>query len=707
MNSPVRIEREGHIAIIVVDNPPVNALSQPVRAGLLAAIEQVDRDPSVRAIVLHGAGKAFMAGADLRELEEPPKAPLLKDVLMRIECSTKPVIAALHGAVLGGGAEAALACHFRCATGDLQIGFPEVKLALLPGAGGTVRLPRLVGVKVALDLMTSGAPLGLEEALSAGLVDHSAGEADARTAALAFARNLLERGAAVQRIRDRSIPDVDHAKNVLIPEYRASLPRAAGGSQALERILASVEAALEQPFEAALEQAQAHFQVCGTSTESRALRHLFWAERGSSDGEGANSARIAPRSVARVGVVGAGTMGSGIAASCAQAGFSVVLVDTAPGALEAGLRRMRSIVDGAVKKGRLRAEEARVVSARVRGASDLAALSDADLVIEAVFESLAVKQAVFEQLGRLAKASAVLATNTSTLDVDVIASASGRPADVVGMHFFSPAHVMRLVEIVRATDSAPDAIATALAVARRLGKTGVIVANAFGFVGNRMLYAYGREKELMMLEGVEPSRIDRALEAFGMAMGPNRVGDLAGLDVGVSARQAWKERPDDPCFHRVSELLVKRGRLGQKSGSGFYRYIGPERWREVDPEVVDLIRAEARRLGVAQCDVPDEEIVERCIYALINEGAHLLEQGIARSAADIDVIWCNGYGFPKARGGPMFYADTVGLPEVLSAIEKYRAAYGPLYWTPAPVLERLARSGGTLADYRSGSKPAA
>jgi len=697
-NPPVRIERDGDIAVVVIENPPVNALSHAVREGLLAAIEQVDGDASVRAIVLHGAGKAFMAGADLRELDAPPRPPLLKDVLMRIESCGKPAIAALHGAVLGGGAEAALACHYRCATADLQIGFPEVKLGLLPGAGGTVRLPRMVGVQKALDLMTGGAPLGLEAASSLGLVDHAVADASVREAAIAFARDLLARGSGVRRVRDRAIPGASDARSDVVRDYQASLPRSARGSKAVERILDSVQAALEQPFEAALERAQALFQECRTSSESRALRHLFLAER-ASGGEGSRAAREAARPVARVGVVGAGTMGSGIAASCAQAGFSVVLVDSGPGALDAGLQRVRSIVESAIKKGKLRADEGEAVIARVRAASELAALADADLVIEAVFESLAVKRAVFEQLGRLVRAGAVLATNTSTLDVDAIAQASGRPADVVGMHFFSPAHVMRLVEIVRGRCSAAEAIATTVAVTRRLGKIGVVVGNAFGFVGNRMLYAYGREKELMMLEGAEPARIDQALEAFGMAMGPNAVGDLAGLDIGVSARREWKERPQDPRFFRVSDLLFEHGRRGQKSGAGFYRYPEPQRRREADPQVVELIRAEAGRLGIAQRDITDEEIVERCLYALINEGARLLEEGIARSAADIDVIWCNGYGFPKVRGGPMFYAETVGLPRVLRGIEHYRDTQGALYWTPSPLLERIARSAGTWAEH--------
>jgi 3-hydroxyacyl-CoA dehydrogenase len=706
MNSPVRIERDDGIAVIMVENPPVNALSHGVREGLLAAIEQVERDASLHAIVLHGSGRAFMAGADLRELEKPPQPPLLKDVLMRLESSSKPIVAALHGAVLGGGAEAALACHFRCATSDLQLGFPEVKLGLLPGAGGTVRLPRIVGVKPALDLMTSGAPLGLEAALAAGLIDRRV-EGDVRLAALGFAREILDRRMPIERIRDRPIPGSVEANRAIIAEYRAALPRAARGSKAVERILESVAAALDGPFEAALEQAQVFFQELRASIESRALRHLFLAERGSSGGEAAKSPRDTARPIARVGVVGAGTMGSGIAASLAQAGYTVVLADTGTAALESGLQRVRSIMDSAVKKGRLRAQDAQVLADRVSGANELSGLADADLVIEAVFESLEVKQAVFEQLGRLVKAGAVLATNTSTLDVDAIANASGRPADVVGMHFFSPAHVMRLVEIVRGKESAADAIATTVAVTRRLGKAAIVVGNAFGFVGNRMLYAYGREKELMMLEGAEPSRIDRALEAFGMAMGPNAVGDLAGLDIGVSARRAWKDRPNDPRFYRVSDMLFEHGRLGQKGGAGFYRYVGPDRRRENDQEVVDLIRREAHRLGVAQRDIADEEIVERCIYALINEGARLLGEGIARTAADIDVIWCNGYGFPKARGGPMFHADTVGLSAILSAIERYRERFGPLYWTPAPLLERLGRSGGSLAEYRGDSQSAA
>jgi len=383
-------------------------------------------------------------------------------------------------------------------------------------------------------------------------------------------------------------------------------------------------------------------------------------------------------------------MGAGIAISLATGGYDVILVDTTPAALEAGLQRVRSTIDGSAKKGRLTAETAAAASARVQGSSNFDDLARADLVIEAVFEKMSVKQDVFGRLGRICKPGAVLATNTSTLDVDAIAAASGRAADVVGMHFFSPANIMKLVEIVRGRDSSSAALATAATVTKRIGKLGVVVGNCFGFVGNRMLYAYGREKELMMLEGATPEQVDRAMQDFGMAMGPNAVGDLAGLDIGASVRREWTGKPDDPRFYRVSDLLAERGRYGQKTGAGFYRYEGPDKKRTNDPEVLELIKAEAARLGVAQRTFDDREIVERSMYALINEGARILDEGIARSAADIDVIWANGYGYPRTRGGPMFYADTVGLPTVLEGVRKYEREQGARYWSPARRLVDLA-----------------
>jgi 3-hydroxyacyl-CoA dehydrogenase len=681
VNAPLRVERDGGIAVVVVDNPPVNALSHAVREALLAAIRALDGDASVQAIVLIGAGRNFIAGADVREFDAPPREPMLPEVLARLEACGKPVVAALAGPTLGGGAETALACHLRCAGADLQLGFPEVNLGLLPGAGGTVRLPRLAGWQCALDLMTSGKPIGRDAAIAFGIVDRPV-EGELRAGAVAFAREAVRNASSPRRLRDLAPPP---SRPALFEQYLLGLPEHARRLPAPPRIVEALAAAAMLPFDAAQARARTLFLECLNSPESRALRHLFFAERG------AVPDRTLARAVQQAGVLGAGTMGAGIATALATGGIAVTLVDTKPEALAAGLARVKANIEGAARKGRLSARAAEAALARVEGAPSPQAFAAADLVIEAVFESLAVKREVFAQLGELCRADAVLATNTSTLDVDAIAAASGRAAEVIGMHFFSPAHVMRLVEIVRGRESSGAALATAHAVARKIGKLGVTVGNCFGFVGNRMLYAYGREKELMLLEGATPERIDRALEGFGMAMGPNAVGDLAGLDVGWQVRREWAGKPDDPRFYRVSDLLAELGRYGQKSGRGFYRYDPPAGARVTDPEVPELIRAEAARLGVRQREIGGEEIVGRCIHALINEGAAILAEGIAASPADIDVIWCNGYGFPRHRGGPMFHADTIGLPKVLAAIRRYGAAHGERYWTPAPLLVTLAQ----------------
>jgi 3-hydroxyacyl-CoA dehydrogenase len=546
----------------------------------------------------------------------------------------------------------------------------------------------VVGIEKALEMMTGGTPVGFATAAELGIVDHEI-HGDLRDGAIAYARELVRGAAPVRRVCDR--PPAAPSSPSLFRDVRSKLSPAQLRVPATGRIIEAVEAAAARPFREALARTRELFEECRVSTESQALRHLFFAERGATV-PGA-------REIRRIGVIGAGTMGSGIAISAAGAGFHVLLVDTKPAAVEAGLARIRKTFDDSARKGRMTAEGAAASAGRVSTASDLGALADADLVIEAVFENLAVKREVFARLGTVCRPGAILATNTSTLDVDAIAEASGRAADVVGMHFFSPANVMRLLEIVRGGATAPEVVATALAVARRLGKVGVVVGNCFGFVGNRMLYAYGREKELMLLEGALPERIDRALEAFGMAMGPNAVGDLAGLDIGYQVRREWRGRPDDPRFYRVSDLLVEQGRLGQKTGRGFYRYEANARRGVPDPEVAALIRAEATRLGIAQREIGEAEIVERCMLALINEGARILEEGIAARGADIDVIWCNGYGYPRHRGGPMFYADTLGLGHVRERIGFYAAALGGRYWQPAGVLERLARSGGTFGSW--------
>lgn len=692
MSAPLAVERDGSVAVIVLDHPPVNALAHRLRTALLTAIERLDADSTVQAIVLHGTGRNFIAGADISEFDQPAQPPLLNELLLRLESCSKPVIAALHGAVLGGGAETALACHYRAATSDLKLGFPEVTLGLLPGAGGTVRLPRVAGWKASLELMTGGKPIDRDAAKAIGLIDHQI-DGDVRAGSVAWARELIAAGAQPRRLCDLPAPE---ASKELFGEWRDAMPAAARRLPAPGRIVDALEASATRPFEQALGRARELFEECRRSSESRALRHLFFAERGS------GSDKDAALPVERAGVIGAGTMGAGIAISLATAGISVTLVDSKPESLAAGLARVASTIEGSARKGRLTAADAAAAVARVRGAGGLQALAAADLVIEAVFENLEVKQQIFAQLGKLCRPQAVIASNTSTLDIDAIAAASGRAADVAGMHFFSPAHVMRLVEIVRGRESSRATLATLRAVTRRIGKIGVTVGNCYGFVGNRMLYAYGREKELMLLEGSSPEAIDHALEEFGMAMGPNAVGDLAGLDIGYQARRQWSARPDDPRFYRVSDRLAELGRYGQKTGRGFYRYDNPDRRRQADPEVLALIREEAKALGIAQRQVAETEIIERCIYALVNEGARVLEEGIAASPADIDVIWCNGYGFPRHRGGPMFHADTTGLATVVEAMRRYQDGQGARYWTPAPLLASLAEREATFEDWQAG-----
>ena len=688
-DGPVR--RDGDVAVFSFDNPPVNALSHAVREALLAAIESLDSDPSVRAIVLAGKGRNFVAGADVREFDRPPLEPLLPAVLARVEACGKPVVAALSGATLGGGAETALACHYRCAAGDLQFGFPEVSLGLLPGAGGTVRLPRLAGWQASLDLMTGGRPLGIDPAIELGIVDRRV-DGDLVAGAVAWARELADAGLPPRRVLELPVPPSRPAQ---FEEYLRALPASARKLPAPPRIVEALACAAILPAEAALARARTLFMECLGSVESRALRHLFFAER-----------RPAPdpdlaRPVAQSAVIGAGTMGAGITVSLATGGIGVTLIDARQEALDAGLARVKSLIDASERKGRLDAAAAAGARGRVRGSLTLAAVAGAELVIEAVFENLAVKCELFSRLGELAGPGCVLATNTSTLDVDAIAASAGRPADVVGMHFFSPANVMRLVEVVHGRDSSRESLATAHAVSKRIGKIAIPVGNAFGFVGNRMLYAYGREKELAMLEGARPEAVDRALQDFGMAMGPNAVGDLAGLDIGWQVRKEWQDKPDDPRYYRVSDRLAELGRFGQKTGRGFYRYDGPGGERAPDPEVVDLILAEAERLGIPQRTVEAGEIVNRCVLALVNEGARILDEGIAETPADIDAIWCNGYGFPRHRGGPMFHADSLGLPAVLRSIRALSASHGARYWEPAGLLARLAGEGTTFAAWQA------
>jgi 3-hydroxyacyl-CoA dehydrogenase len=689
--SAVEVVRRGEVAVISIENPPVNALAHGVRKDLLDAIIALDAESSVRAVVIFGAGKHFVAGADIREFDRDPLAPLLNDVLLRLEATAKPVVAALHGSVLGGGLELALACHYRIAAADASLGLPEIRLGLLPGSGGTQRLPRLVGAAEALKLMLSGEPIGRARALELGVVDRADDTSELLTSACTYALELAASETGPRRLRDAGVPG-GAADPAVLANERAAAEKKFPGVKSVEGIVACVEAAASQPFEAGLALSRRWFEECRLSDASRALRHLFFAER---DAKTATAAIP----VESVGVLGAGTMGAGIAISLATAGFEVTLVDTEEPALATGMKRIRSTLEAAVQKGRLDAAAAAAAVARVRASREIDALAALDLVIEAVFESLSVKREVFASLGKICRPGALLATNTSTLDVDAIAASSGRPGDVVGMHFFSPANIMRLVEIVRGRATEPAVIATAQSVSRRMDKLGIVVGNCFGFVGNRMLYAYGRENQLLLLEGASPTQVDGALERFGMAMGPNAVGDLAGLDVGYRVRRERKEQSDDPRFYRVADLLVEAGRLGQKSARGAYLYPEGTRRGVRDPEVEAMIAAESARLGIERRMVTDDEVRERCLYALINEGARLLEEGIASSPGDIDAIWCNGYGFPRYRGGPMFYADTIGPGTVLAGARRFAESQGRRYWTPAPLLEEIVAQGGTFESW--------
>lgn len=684
----VTLRRDGSISIVEIAHPPVNALAHPVRSALLDAVLAAEADAGTAAIVIATAGRHFVAGADIREFDAPPRAPLLNDVLLRIEGCAKPVIAALHGSALGGGLELALACHYRIATADTSMGLPEVKLGLLPGAGGTQRLPRLVGASVALDLMLRGEPIDATRGHGLGIVDRLTG--DALAGALAYARELVARGAGPRRLRDRAV-DPASAPAGHFDLQRARVAHDAPHLVAPPRIIECVEASLTQPFDAALALSRTRFEECRASGVSRSLRHLFFAERP------ASGVMTGAREVKQVAVIGAGTMGAGIAISLATAGYGVTLIEPKSEVLESGLGRLKSTIEASAAKGRMTAATAAAAIGRVQGAGSLEAATGAELVIEAVFENLAVKQDVFRTLGRVCPPGTVLATNTSTLDVDAIAEASARPAEVLGMHFFSPANIMRLVEVVRGRTTTPAVIATSLAVTKAMGKLGIVVGNCFGFVGNRMLYAYGSENQQMLLEGASPAEVDRALKDFGMAMGPNAVGDLAGLDIGYRVRRERKTRLDDPRYYRVFDALVEAGRLGQKTGHGIYRYEQGSREALPDPAVDALIDAERAHLGITPRRIEATEIVERCIYALINEGARVLEEGVAGSAADVDAIWCNGYGFPRFRGGPMFHADLIGVGTVLAGVRRFEKALGPRYWTPAPLLARLGESGGTFA----------
>lgn len=696
METPVAYAKHGQIAVLIADNPPVNALGHAVRSGIAAGIRQAEADPEVKAIVLMCAGRTFFAGADIREFGKPQQSPSLREVHEIMTACPKIIVSAIHGTALGGGFETALASHYRVAVPQAQMGTPEVNLGLLPGAGGTQRLPRLVGVEAALDLVVSGRPISAKKAHALGAVDELI-EGDLKEGAIAFAERLVAEGAPLRKVSDMAVGPYPAD---VFDKMRARMAKEKRGFFAPQRCIDAVEVAVTTPFAEGMKRERELFDQCMANPQSGAQRYAFFAEREVANVPGITK-DIKARPVTKVGVIGAGTMGGGIAMCFANAGIPVTVVDAKQEALNRGLGVVRKNYEISASRGRMTMADVDARMGLITGSLDYGALHDADMIIEAVFEDMALKKKIFAELDRVAKAGAVLATNTSTLDVNEIAAATKRPGDVVGTHFFSPANVMRLLEIVRGKDTSLEVLATTLKVAKTIGKVGVVSGVCFGFIANRMLFQYGREAEVLILEGATPAAVDKALYDFGMAMGPFAMNDMAGVDVGALVRREHRAHlPDNPTYCVISDKLAAMGRLGQKTGRGYYRYAEGSRTPEPDPEVLTIIEEEAARLGIKRRTVTAEEIIARCMYATINEGALILEEGIALRPADIDIAWLYGYGFPAYRGGPMYYADQVGLANIVKAIDGYRAQYGEEYWPRASLLEKLATAGKGFAQWK-------
>tara|TARA_R110002096_G_scaffold433579_2_gene652571 strand:+ start:30492 stop:32546 length:2055 start_codon:yes stop_codon:yes gene_type:complete len=680
--STVSLELNGNIAIITIDNPPVNAISQNVRQGIVDNIKLAENTDKIDAIIIHCAGRTFMAGADIKEFGKPPLEPHLPNVVNVIEQCSKPVVAAIHGHALGGGFEIALGAHYRIAHKDAKVGLPEVNLGLLPGAGGTQRLPRLIGAEAALDIMTSGQPINAQKAQKLGILD-----AVSNTELLSDAINFIRSKAIIsienKRLSNLRVPPVAAD---FFNEKRQELAKKRKGFEAPQAIVNAVEFATTLSFENGIQQERKLFEQCRASTQSVALRHMFFAERTSLKVDDIDKSVVA-RDVKKVAIIGAGTMGGGIAMCFADAGFDVTLLEINPDALAAGLARIEKTYDASVKKGRIdtATRETRINS--IKGTTSYNDLSDVDLVIEAAFEKIEVKEIIFKELDRVTKKGCILASNTSYLDVNTIANFTNRPEDVLGLHFFSPANIMKLLEIVRCDKTAKDVVQTALMLTKKIGKIGVVSGVCHGFIGNRMYQGYQREAGLLLLEGATPSQIDKAMTDFGMPMGPCAVGDLSGLDIGYFMRQTLDESQYEVKAFKVHSKLVEMDRKGQKTGAGFYTYPNGARQGSPDPMVEQLIIDTAEELKITRREISNNEIVERCIYAVVNEGANILAEGIAQRASDIDVVFCNGYGFPRWRGGPMKYAQTIGYSNVIKAMDTFAKIAGPRWWTASSWLK--------------------
>jgi 3-hydroxyacyl-CoA dehydrogenase len=681
--------RDG-IAVISMNNPPINGLGNALRAALFDLFKKADAVPAVKAVVLIGSAKAFSGGADIREFGKPRLKPDLWEVNEQQDAMKKPLVAAIGGFALGGGLELALGCHYRVAAPKTQLGLPEVKLGILPGSGGTQRLPRMVPMAEAVKMMTSGNPITADKAKQYGLVDEIV-EGDLLEGAIAFAKKIVAAGAKTPRARDRK-PQIEGDVKAFFAQTRDQVAKASRGYPAPLKIVECAEAAATLPFDQGRKVEHDNFAFLVATTESAALRHAFFSER--------QTTKIPDvpddtpvREIRKAAVVGAGTMGGGIAMSLANAGIPVTIVDTSQDSLDKGIAKIKANYAATVSKGRLTQGDMDKRVGLIHPTLNLGQIADADIVIEAVFERMDVKQDMFRKLDGIAQQGAILATNTSTLDVDQIAAVTKRPQDVVGTHFFSPANVMRLLEVVRAKKTDKSVLATTLKLGKTLKKVPVVSGVCDGFIGNRMLEKYGQQSLFVVDEGATPQQVDAALTKWGMAMGPFTMYDMAGNDIGWEIRKRrYQQRPDFR-YSKFADKVCELGRFGQKTGKGFYKYEPGNRKPIPDPEIDKLLEQHRKELGIQARSISDEEIVERLIYALVNEGAYILEEGIALRASDIDMVYLTGYGFPPYRGGPMFYADTVGLDKVLASIERFSKGYEGAAWKPAPLLAKLAREG--------------
>ena len=679
------------IAVLTLDNPPVNGLGLATRRGLLESLTKALDDSQVRGIVVTGGKRAFSGGADIREFNTPQaeQEPTLPTVIAAFERSSKPVVAAIDGLALGGGLELALGMNYRAAGSRASLGLPEVKLGILPGAGGTQRLPRAVGLEAAVNMIVSGTSVTAAQLADTRVLDRVV-EGDALEAAIELAQEVVQGNSALPKVRDWKI-EHPNAEGFL-GFARAAVAAASANYPAPLKCLDAIEAAVKQPFDKGIQVERETFALLVMTPESRALRHGFFSERAAS-----KIADVGPdvplREIRRVGVIGAGTMGGGITMNFLNAALPVTLLETRQDALDRGLATIRKNYENSARKGKLSAEQVEQRMALITPTLSYDDLKDADLIIEAVFEEYGVKQTVFTQLDAVAKPGAILASNTSTLDVDRIAAFTKRPQDVLGTHFFSPANVMKLLEVVRGKQTAKDVLATVMALAKKIGKTAVVSGVCDGFIGNRMVEQYGRQAGFLLDEGALPQQVDRAIEKFGFAMGPFRMGDLAGNDIGWAIRKRRAVEQPDLTYSKTADLLCELGRFGQKTGAGWYDYKAADRTAYPSPLVNEMIEKYSKDIGVTRRAISDEEIVERLLYALVNEGAHILQEGIAAKASDIDIVYLAGYGFPIWRGGPMFHADSVGLYNVLAAMRRYAKGYQGGAWEPAPLLVQLAEAG--------------